>query len=167
MTRRRKAALLLPIFLLAFASACSSGKAQRAFLAHPKVRLAMDGSSSPPSCYASIGWVSLGARGTIDWTAASDDSNTYQVQFPGATSPLVDSNGNPVTSPIVVTSSGTQSGTNKGPFSISSSANYACKSGADATPCYFSYDIRSNGQSCVQHYGGGFGVYTTGIHIER
>lgn len=167
MTGRRKAVLLLPVFLLAFALGCSSEKVQKAFLTHPKVRIAMDGSSSPPSCYASIGWVSLPAGGTIDWTAASDDSNTYQVMFPGAAYPLVDSNGNPVTSPIVVTNTGTESGTNKGPFSIISSANYACKAGANATPCYFSYDIKANGQSCVQHYGGGFGVYTTGVHLER
>ncbi|MGC2108634.1 MAG: hypothetical protein WA655_03905 [Candidatus Korobacteraceae bacterium] len=167
MVRRGKIILLLPVAVLVLALGCSSEKARKALLAHPKVRIAMDGSSSPPSCYAAIGWVSLPAGGTIDWTAGADDSNTYEVQFPTTTYPLTDSSGNAVASPITVNSSGTQSGTNKGPFSVSSSANYSCKAGAGAASCYLTYDIKSNGQSCVQHYGGGFGVYTTGIHLER
>ena len=159
--------LLLPVAVLILILGCSSEKSQKAFLSHPRIKIAMDGSSALPSCYANVGWISLPPNGTIDWSAAPGDTNTYQVQFAGTTYPITDSNGNVVNSPITVTSSGTQSGANKGPFSISSTANYACNRGADAAACYLTYDIKNNGQSCIQHYGAGFGVYTTGVHIER
>lgn len=167
MTRYRKAVLILPAALLSLALGCqNSEKSAKAFLAHPKVQIGMDANNSVPSCYANIGWVSVIGNSTVDWTVSPGDTNTYEVQFPFTPYPLADSSGNVVTSPITVNSSGTQSGTNKGPFTISPAANYACKSHADVGQCYFSYDIKANGQSCVQHYGS-VGGYTSGIHLER
>ncbi len=166
MTGRAKVVVvLLPAAVLSLALGCKSKTSRDN--AHPIIEIQMDANNPIPSCYANPGWVSLAGNGSIDWTAASGDSNTYQVQFPVTPSPLVDSSGSRVTAPIIVNSSGTQSGAIKGPFSINASAVYTCKAGADAGQCYVSYDIKTNGHSCVQHYGSGVGAYTSGIHIER
>ena len=164
---RRVSLVAVSIALLALALGCNSDKAQNAALNHPKIRISMDANNSIPSCYASIGWASMPVTGTIDWTASSKDTNTYQVTFPYTPYPVVDSAGNLVSTPIVVNSSGTQSGSNKGPFTLSPQANYSCKATADAAQCYFSYDIKMNGQTCIQRYGSGAGVYSTGVHLER
>ena len=165
MTRYRKAALILPAAVLFLTLGCEKSPTN---LLHPKVRIGMDANNSISSCFANIGWVTIPGNGTVDWTTSPNDPNTYEVQFPTNPYPLVDSSGNPVTTPITVNRSGTQSGSNKGPFTISSGANYTCKANGDASSCYFSYDIKYQGQSCVQHYGGGgYGVYSSGVHIDR
>lgn len=168
MTRLRKVAFILPVALLFLTLGCqNSKKIEKTFLQHPTIRIALDANNPIPSCFANIGWVAVASNGKVDWTAGTGDTNTYQIAFPINPYPLIDSAGNPVTTAIVVDKSGTQSGTNKGPFAIASSGVDACKSGADASQCYFSYDIQYNGRSCIKHYGNGFGVYGTGIHIER
>ncbi len=165
----RKAAFILPVAVLFLALGCQNNveKSQKTFLQHPIIRIGTDANNPIPSCFANIGWAAVASSGKVDWTTGAGDTNTYQVAFPSNPYPLVDSTGNAVSSPIVVDKSGTQSGSNKGPFAIASSAIDACKSGADASQCYFSYDIQYNGQSCIKHYGSGFGVYSTGIHIDR
>jgi Flp pilus assembly protein TadG len=169
MPRVRKAAFILPISVLSLAMGCqnSSEKISKTFLQHPTIRIGTDANNPITSCFANIGWVTVASNGTVDWAAGAGDTNTYQVAFPTNPYPLIDSVGNPVTTPIVVDKSGTQSGTNKGPFAIGPSGVDACKAGADAAQCYFSYDIKYNGTSCIKHYGSGFGIYSTGIHIER
>ncbi len=166
MTRYRKAVLTLLFSFLLLALGCQNS--QKTQTLHPTMRIGMDGSNGIPSCFASMGWVTIPSNGTVDWTAGPKDSNSYEVQFPTNPYPLVDSSGTPVTTPIVVNKSGTQSGTNKGPFTISPGAIYNCKANGDASACYFSYDIKYQDQSCVQHYGGGgYGVYSSGVHIDR
>ena len=168
MAHLRKAAFILPVAVLFLALGCQKSEtSQKTFLPHPTIRIGMDANNPIPSCFANIGWVAVASNGTVDWTASAGDPNTYQVAFPFNPYPLVDSSGNAVTTPIVVDKAGTQSGTNKGPFAVGPSAVDACKAGADATQCYFSYDVKYNGQSCIKHYGSGYGGYSSGIHIER
>jgi hypothetical protein len=168
MARLQKAALILPFTVLFLALGCQNAeRSPKTFLQHPTIRIGIDANNPITSCFANIGWVTAASNGSVDWTAGDGDTNTYQVVFPQTPYPLVDSAGNPVTTPIVVDKSGTQSGTSKGPFAIASGAVDACKAGADASQCYFSYDIKYNGQTCIKHYGGGFGIYSTGLHIER
>jgi hypothetical protein len=168
MTRPQKAIFILPVAVLLLVLGCqNSEKNQKSALLHPTVRIAMDANNPIPSCYANIGWVTIAGNGTVDWITSSSDANTYQVLFPTSPYPLVDSGGNAVTTPIVVDKSGTQSGTNKGPFAIAPGAVNACKASAYAGQCYFSYDIKYDGQSCVQHYGSGYGAYSVGMHLDR
>jgi hypothetical protein len=168
MTRHRKAIFIPPFAILLLALGCqNSEKNQKAALLHPTLRIAMDANNPIPSCYANIGWVTIAGNGTVDWTTSSSDADTYEVWFPTNPYPLVDSGGNAVTAPIVVDKAGTQTGTNKGPFAMAPGAVDACKAGAYAGQCYFSYDIKYHGQSCIQHYGGGYGVYSAGVHLDR
>jgi hypothetical protein len=166
MLDRGNIAVLLCFAMLVLATGCGSNKAGDT-LNHPVVRIAMDANNSIPSCFATLGWVTIPGSGTIDWTAGPKDANTYQIEFPVSPYPLTDVSGNAVTAPIVVTSAGSQSGSTKGPFKVSDQANYSCKASADAGRCYFSYDVTYKGRSCVQRYGNGAGVYTTGFHLER
>ncbi len=165
MARYRKTVLTLSLSFLLLSIGCQSSHKSQTL--HPVMRIGMDGSNPIPSCFATMGWVTIPGNGTVDWTAGPKDTNSYEVQFPGNPYPLVDSSGNPVTAPITVNKSGTQSGANKGPFAISPTAIYNCKANGDASACYFSYDIKYQDQSCVQHYGGGYGVYSSGVHVDR
>jgi Flp pilus assembly protein TadG len=168
MIRHQKVVFILPAAVLLLALGCqNSDKNQKSALLHPTVRIALDANNPIPSCYANIGWVTIAGNGTVDWITSPGDANTYQVSFATNPYPLVDSSGNTVTDPVVVDKSGTQSGSNKGPFAIAPGAVNACKAGAYAGQCYFSYDIKYNGQSCIQHYGSGYGVYSAGIHLDR
>lgn len=167
MYRYRKAVFFLPIAVLCATLGCQNADKSQKAASHPTVRIAMDANNPIPSCFASSGWVTIPGNGTVDWTADPSDTNSYQVLFGVTPYPLVDSSGTPVNGPIVVDKSGTQSGTNKGPFTVSAPANYACKAKANASQCYFSYDIQYNNQSCVQHYGSGYGIYSSGLHVDR
>ena len=167
--RSRKAAFILPISVLSLAMGCQNPSEKirrlscsiRSYESEPMPIIQFT------SCFANIGWVTVASNGTVDWTAGAGDTNTYQVAFPTNPYPLIDSIGNPVTTPIVVDKSGTQSGTNKGPFAIGPSAVDACKAGADAASAISATTSNTMGQSCIKHYGSGFGIYSTGIHIER